>query len=244
MNRLVKRGLSAYRIFLKNKFMASLMMFISGVMMFIAALNGKGNDTWTLPIIITILGSVLSLWAAYRLGYLKSNFDESKKQPRDEKVVKRKELFLQIVETAIYATIAGLGIFLLTNQDFTNKVLNLMAGFFTTLNGVFGAISTYKNRKVKDFHWKFVVVLMLLEFILGPYFIIASDSIDISSYLVMGALTTVAGIAEIISASTKESLKETIDDGKKMIHIMKDGKESDTEENLEIEIEEEPDEEE
>ncbi len=239
MNRLVKRGLSAYKIFLKNKFMASLMMFVSGVMMFIAALNGKGNDTWTLPIIITILGSVLSLWAAYRLGYLKSNFDEGKKQSRDEKTIKRKELFLQLIETAIYVTIAGLGVFLLTNQDFTNKVLNLMAGFFTTLNGVFGAISTYKNRKIKDFRWKFVVVLMLLEFILGPYFIIASDSIDIGNYLVMGALTTVAGIAEIISASTKESLKETIDDGKKMVHIMKDGKESDIGEEIEEELDEE-----
>lgn len=219
------------------------MMLISGIMMFIAALSGKGNDTWTLPIIITLLGSVLSLWASYRLGYLKSSYDEGKKEPRAEKVIRRKELFLQLAETTIYVVIAGLGIFLLANQEFTDKILNLMAGFFTTLNGIFGAISTFKNRANKDFRWKFVVILMVLEFILGPYFIIASDSIDINSYIVMGILTTVAGIAEIISASTKENLKETIDDGKKMVRIMKNGKESDQEE-IEEDIEEEPDEEE
>ena len=227
MNRLVKRGLSAYKIFLKNKFMAALMMFVSGVMMFIAALDGKGNDTWTLPIIITILGAILSLWAAYRLGYLKSSYNEDKNQSRTEKTAKKKELLLQLLETIVYIVIAGLGVFLLVNQEFTNKALNLMAGFFTTLNGIFGAVSTYKNREVKDFHWKFVVVLMLLEFVLGPYFIIASDAIDISSYVIMGALTTIAGTAEIISASTKESLRETVSDGKKMVRIMKNGEDRD-----------------
>ena len=101
-----------------------------------------------------------------------------------------------------------------------------MAGFFTTLNGVLGAINTYKARKNIDFHWKFVVVLTLFELILGPYFIIASDSIDINSYIVMGMLTMVAGVAEIISASTKENLKETLDDGKKMANIIRNGKEN------------------
>lgn len=225
MNGLVKRGLSAYKIFLKNKFMAALMMFISGVMMFIAAINGKGNDTWTLPIIITLVGSILSLWAAYRLGYIKSCFDEGK-ESRKEKVVRRKELLMQLIETIVYVAVASLGIFLLANQEFTNKALNLMAGFFTTLNGIFSAVSTFKNRDNKDFRWKFVIILMVLEFILGPYFIIASDSIDINSYIIMGALTTVAGTAEIISATTKASLKETISDGKKMVHIMKDGQEN------------------
>ncbi|MBQ3352411.1 DUF308 domain-containing protein [Candidatus Saccharibacteria bacterium] len=226
MNRLVKRGLSAYKIFLKNKFMASFMMFIFGIMMFIAALNGKGNDTWTLPIIITILGAILSLWAAYRLGYIKSSYNEAKKQPREERTIRKKELVLQFCETAVYIIITGLGVFLLTNQSFTDKILNLMAGFFTTLNGVLGAINTYKARKNIDFHWKFVVVLTLFELILGPYFIIASDSIDINSYIVMGMLTMVAGVAEIISASTKENLKETLDDGKKMANIIRNGKEN------------------
>ncbi len=191
-------------------------MFISGVMMFIAAINGKGNDTWTLPIIITLVGSILSLWAAYRLGYIKSCFDEGK-ESRKEKVVRRKELLMQFIETIVYVAVASLGIFLLANQEFTNNALNLMAGFFTTLNGIFSAVSTFKNRDNKDFRWKFVIILMVLEFILGPYFIIASDSIDINSYIIMGALTTVAGTAEIISATTKASLKETISDGKKMV---------------------------
>ena len=63
MNKLVKRGFSAYKIFLKNKIASSIMMLFAGVMMFIAALNGKGNDTKSLPILITSLGTILSLWA-------------------------------------------------------------------------------------------------------------------------------------------------------------------------------------
>ena len=60
MNELVKRGFSAYKIFLKNKLVASIMMLFSGVMMFIAALQGKGNDVYSLPILITTLGTTLA----------------------------------------------------------------------------------------------------------------------------------------------------------------------------------------
>lgn len=63
MNKLVKRGLKAYNIFLKNKIAASLMMFIPGVMMTIAALNGNGNDLKSLPLMILIAGEIFILVA-------------------------------------------------------------------------------------------------------------------------------------------------------------------------------------
>lgn len=224
MNKLVKRGLSAYKIFLKNKIASSFMMLFAGVMMFIAALNGHGNDTKSLPILITSVGIVLTLWAIYRFGYIKSNYDNLGGNNREEIVAGRKILFSQIIEVLVYAIIAGLGVFLLSNEGFTNKVLNLMAGGFTTLNGVLGAISEYKNRENKDFRWKFMLVLMVFELIMGPYFIIVSDSIDIPGYIIMGVLTMVAGLIEVISALTRDNIRGTIDDGKEIVRIMKDEK--------------------
>lgn len=224
MNKLVKRGLSAYKIFLKNKIASSFMMLFAGVMMFIAALNGKGNDTKSLPILITSVGVVLTLWAIYRFGYIKSNYDNLGGNNREEIVAGRKILFSQLIEALVYAIIAGLGVFLLSNEGFTNKVLNLMAGGFTTLNGVLGAISEYKNRENKDFRWKFMLVLMVFELIMGPYFIIVSDSIDIPGYIIMGVLTMVAGLIEVISALTRDNIRGTIDDGKEIVRIMKDEK--------------------
>ena len=221
MNKLVKRGLSAYKIFLKNKFVASIMMLSSGIMMFIAALNGKGNDTYSLPILITSLGTVLTLWATYRLGYLKSEYDGFK---GTEECVKKREIFAQIVEGLVYAAIAGIGVFLLSNQNFTDKALNIMAGFFTTLNGVLNIFTLYKTRENKNLRWEIRVVLMVFELILGPFFIINSDGLDIGWYIVMGALTTVAGVIEVITVSTKENLRGTINDGKEIVRIIKNGK--------------------
>ena len=224
MNKLVKRGLSAYKVFLRNKLVASIMMLSSGIMMFIAALNGKGNDTYSLPILITSLGTALTLLATYRLGYIKAEYDRVKRGVNENREVRKKELWLQIGEIAIYMVVAGLGVFLLSNQEFTNKVLNLMAGFFTTLNGVLGVVSEYKNRENKDFRWKFVLVLTVFELILGPFFIISSDAININGYIIMGALTTVAGVIEVISATTRENLRGTMNDGKEIVRIMKNGK--------------------
>ena len=226
MNKLVKRGLSAYKIFLKNKVASSIMMLMAGAMMFIAALNGHGNDTKSLPTLITSLGTILTLLAVYNLGYTKSSLDKFKSDNREEKDLTRKAFFSQIIETLVYMLVAGLGIFLLSNEGFTNKILNLMAGGFTILNGVLGAINTYKNRENKDFRWKLMLVLVIYELIVGPYFIIASDSISINGYIIMGALTTIAGIIEVISVFTKENLKGTLNDGKKIVHIMKDGEDS------------------
>ena len=225
MNKLVKRGFSAYKIFLKNKIASSIMMLMAGVMMFIAALNGKGNDTKSLPILITTIGVILTLWAVFRLGYIKSAYDKIEKNEREEKIAGRKILLSQAAETLLYALVAGLGVFLLSNEQFMNKVLNLMAGGFTTLNGVLGAINTYKNRENKDFRWKLMLVLTVIELIVGPYFIIVSDSIDINGYIVMGVLTMVAGTIEVISALTRENIRGTLDDGKKIVRIIKDDNE-------------------
>ncbi|MDO4752772.1 MAG: DUF308 domain-containing protein [Candidatus Saccharibacteria bacterium] len=231
MNELVKRGFSAYKIFLKNKLVASIMMLFSGVMMFIAALQGKGNDVYSLPILITTLGTTLTLWSVYRLGYLKCNYDHAK---NTEIEIKKREILFQILETLIYMVVAGLGVFLLSNQGFTNKVLNLMSGFFTTLNGIFNIFTIYKNRENKDFGWKFRIILMVFELILGPFFLINSDSIDIPGYVIMGALTTVAGIIEVISAVTRENLRGTVSDGREIVRIIKDGEIQKEDENKEV----------
>ena len=222
MDKVIKRGLDAYIIFLKNRIASSFMMLFSGVMMFIAALNGNGNDTKSLPALITSVGGVLTFWAACRLGYIKSNLDKISKDEREKKIIEKKEFIFQIGETLVCLLIVGVGVLLLTNESLTNKVLNLMAGGFTTLNGVLNAISTYRNRDNKDFHWKLMLVMMVLELVIGPYFIFGSDSIGITGFIIMGVLTTVAGTIEVISALTRENLKNTLNDGKKIVHLIKD----------------------
>lgn len=221
MDKMVKRGLSAYKIFLKNKVVASIMMLSSGIMMFIGAIQGKGNDVYSLPILITSLGVILTLWSACKLGYLKSEYDGFK---GTEDQVKKRELFAQIIEGLVYAAVAGVGVFLLSNHQFTDKALNLMAGFFTTLNGVLNIFNVYKGRENKTVKWEFRLVLMVFELILGPFFIIKSDGLDVGWYIVMGVLTTVAGVIEVLTVSTKENIKGTINDGKNIVHIMKTGK--------------------
>ena len=113
--------------------------------------------------------------------------------------------------------------FLLSNEGFTNKALNLMTGGFTTLNGVLGVINAVKNRNEIDFRYKLLMVLTVIELIIGPFFIFASDSIDTIWYVVMGAVTTVAGVIEVISAMNHDNIESTIDDGKKIVQIIKDG---------------------
>ena len=221
MNKLVKRGFSAYVVFIKNKVASSIMMLFSGVMMFVAAINNHGNDTKSLPTLVTVVGVVLTLWTVYRLGYIKSNFDKISKENDQERSDGKKAIFFQILEALMYAIVAGIGIFLLVNESLMNKVFDLMAGGFTTLNGVLSAIYIYKHKEEKDFRWKMGLVLMVVEFVLGPYFLFVSGSIDIPGYIVMGALTSVAGLVEVISALTRENIKCTIDDGKKIINIIK-----------------------
>ena len=222
MNKLVKRGISVYKIFLKNKIAMSLMMLFSGIMMFIAAINGHGNDTKTMPLMITLAGAGFAFWSLYRLGCIKSDYE--KITDRQEKVLQKRAIYLQIGEAAVYVIIAVVGIFLLINESFTDKVLNLMAGGFTTLNGVLGAIKVFKGRELKNFRWKFTLVLTIIELILGPIFIFA-PTIDINGYIVMGALTSIAGTIEVISAFTMDNIKNTIKDGKDIARIVKDREE-------------------
>ena len=222
MNKLVKRGISVYKIFLKNKIAMSLMMLFSGIMMFIAAINGHGNDTKTMPLMITLAGAGFAFWSLYRLGCIKSDYE--KITDRQEKVLQKRAIYLQIGEAAVYVIIAVVGIFLLINESFTDKVLNLMAGGFTTLNGVLGAIKVFKGRELKNFRWKFTLVLTIIELILGPIFIFA-PTIDINGYIVMGALTSVAGTIEVVSAFTMDNIKNTIKDGKDIARIVKDREE-------------------
>ncbi len=230
MNKLVKRGFNVWKIFIKNKIASSIMMLSGGVMMFIGALQGKGNDTKTLPLVITLVGAGLAFWALFRLGYLKCNLDNLKESEREEKVVGRKVFWIQVAESLLYCAVAVLGILLLINSDFTNIVLNLMAGFFTTLNGVLNLISTIKNRDNKDFRWKLMIAVMVFELILGPYFLICCTSIDINGYIVMGALTSVAGLIEVVNALTRENIRGTINDGKEIVRTVKGEEEPDKEE--------------
>lgn len=220
MDKYVKRGIGVYKIFLKNKIASSVMMFVSGIMMFIAAVNGNGNDTWSLPALITSIGTLLSLWAVFRLGYMKAHYDLVPKTDSEKRKAGLKQIGMQIIEALLYMAVAGLGVFLLSNPKFTDKALNLMSGGFTILNGVFGAIYVYKHREEVDYAWKFRVGLTIGEFVLGILFIVMSDSIGIGWYVVMGALTTVAGVIEVVSAFTHENIDSTIEDGKKIVDIV------------------------
>lgn len=195
------------------------MMFISGLMMAIAGFNGNGNDTKMLPSVIALVGFVLSLWAFYRIGYIKSNFDKIK--DREEKVIERKVLIFQIVEAVIYLLVTALGVFFFVNENFTNKVLDLMCGGFTILNGVFGCIYIYKNREKKNFGWKFRIGLTVLEFGMGIYFIIASNSINATGYAIMGSMTTIAGIIEVAHAITRQNIEDAVKDSKDIVKAFK-----------------------
>ena len=220
MNKLLKRGMNAWLIFIKNKVAGAVMMFISGLMMAIAGFNGNGNDTKTLPSVIALFGFIFALWAFFRIGYIKSDYDKT--EDRELKAVLRRQFCLQIFETAIYLIIVFLGVYLFVNENFTNKVLDLMCGGFTILNGIFGVIYVVKNRDRKNFGWKFRVGLTIFEFAMGLYFIFASNSINATGYLIMGSMTTVAGIIEIAHAITRENIENAVKDSKDIIKAFKD----------------------
>ena len=220
MNRLVKRGFSAYKIVLGNKLATSIMMLMGGVMMAIGAFNGRGNDTKTMPFAIFTAGAVFSFWAFYKIGYMKASLEKVKREERSEA---RKAFFLQIGETALYLAIAGVGLFLLLNEGFMNVVLNLMTGGFSILNGVFGTMFVVKNREHHaTFWWRFRLGLTILEFVLGAYFVFASSTINTVGFAIMGILTTIAGVIEVFSALTKEELEKTMKDGKEIVKTLKD----------------------
>ena len=214
------RGISIYKIFLRNKIAMAVMMLVSGVRMFIAALKGNGNDTVAMPLGITIAGALLTLWSCYKVGRIRSDMEANKEVASRESM--GLALFLQVGETVLYLVVAGIGIFLLINQDFMDKILNLMAGGFTTLNAVIGSINLYKRREQRNVRFFGRLVLTIVEYILGLCFIFMSDSIEVGWYVAMGALTMVAGTLEVISALTPEHLRSTVQDGKDIVRIIKE----------------------
>jgi uncharacterized membrane protein HdeD (DUF308 family) len=143
-----------------------------------------------------------------------------------------------MLETVLYLIIAALGVFLLMNESLTNRILNLMAGGFTTFNGIMGAIRAFKGRENKDFRWKFMAVLTVFELGWGIFFLINSENIGIGSYLIMGIITSVAGLIEVISCLNAKTLKDTIEDGKEIVKTMKTDEPKATPEELPEEIEE------
>lgn len=236
MNKLLKRAGNAWLIFIKNKLAGAVMMFISGLMMALAGFNGNGNDTKTLPALIALAGAIFGYWSFYRLGYVKSNMDKFEK--REDKVSMRRVFWLQIIETVVYLIITSIGVYLYINEGFTNTILDLMCGAFTILNGTFGVIWIMKNRAEKNFSWKFRIGLTIIEFGMGLYFIFASNTINATGYMIMGSITTVAGIIEIVHAIKQHAVRDAITDSKKMVRALKDEPEEDLEEEVEEEFDE------
>ena len=232
MSELLKRGAKAYKIFLQNKLVASFLMLISGIMMAISGLTGNGNDTKTLPTTIVVIGAVLSLWAFYRIGFTRAKVLLDK-DARQKKIDKR-NMIMMIFEAALYLFIVGIGVFLLINEKFTNTALNVMAGGFSILNGVFGVIYLIKNRKNIETVWKFKLVLTILEFGLGIYFIFAAKTIGMTAFILLGALTTVAGILEVILALSFKEIVNTAKDGRDIVRTLKTGKKDDDEDEEEL----------
>lgn len=219
MNVLVKRAFSIYKVFIRNRLATSVMMLVSGVMMLMGALNGRGNDTVTMPLGITAAGAVFTFWSFYKIGYLKAVRERAVTEA--DKQIGRANVIMQILETALYFVVAAVGIFLLINHDFMDMVLNLMAGFFTTLNAVTGAAMVIKNRGCRDFKWWIKVVLSVVELVMGVYFLMNATGIDHGWFTAMAVLTTVAGVIEVLSALTPEVLNRTKKDGEDIIKILK-----------------------
>lgn len=221
MNKLVKRGLSAYMIFLRNKLAMSVMMLIAGVMMTIGAVRGTGNDTKTLPSLIASVAGIFTFWAFYRIGYMRAKLEGLKK---DELEAAKKPFLLQIGETAIYLALMLLGLFLLLNEGFTNQVLNLVTGGFTTLSGILGSINAVKNReKWQTFGWRFMLCLAVIELALGIYFLVAFASISNDALAVVGIITAIAGVIEVANTLKKEPIEKTIEDGKEILKTLREG---------------------
>ena len=144
---------------------------------------------------------------------------------RNERDVELGNLILQIYETIVYLIVCLIGVFLLLNENFTNQALNLMTGGFTIFNGIVGVIGAIKNcEKYTTFGWKFMLGLTIIELGLGAYFIFMSNTINNVCLGVMGVITTIAGLIEVISSLRKDVLQKTVQDGKDIVKILKEEK--------------------
>lgn len=223
MNKYLKRGLSAYMIFLRNKLAACVLMLMGGIMLTIGAFSGNGNDTKTLPTMIALAGSAFTLWGFYRIGYIRAELKALK--DTDEEDDKLWSLIFQIGETAIYMAIAIFGLFLLMNEVVTNRLLNIMTGCFTILNGVVGMIHVIKKReKHATFGWKFMLGLAIIELTLGIYLLVMPDTVSNGMLGAVGIITIIAGIIEVILSLRRDVIEKTIQDGKDIVKTLKDEK--------------------
>ena len=82
-------------------------------------------------------------------------------------------------------------------------------------------IYIYKNRERKNFGWKFRIGLTVLEFGMGIYFIIASNSINATGSAIMGSMTTIAGIIEVAHAITRQNIEDAVKDSKDIVKALK-----------------------
>ena len=219
MSGLLKRGMKAYMIFLQNKLVACTMMLMSGIMMTISGFNGNGNDTKTIPTFIILIGAALSLWTSYRVGYIHANIKQEQSERQTK--VSKKALIITVLETILCLLVVCLGVFLINNEQLMNTVLNIMAGGFSILNGVFGVIYLVQNRQNIDNVWKFKIILTVLEFALGIYFILTAQTIGLTAIILLGILTTVAGTLEMILTLSVDSLKGVVKDGKDIVKTLK-----------------------
>ena len=229
MSKLLKRGLSAYKIFLNNKLVMSILMFITGLTMAIAGFSGHGNDTKTLPIAIALIGAILSLWSFYRLGYEKHNVDDFDRASvaTDDSLTQKKSarrlLITQLLESLLYVVVTAIGVALFLNEHFTNQLLNLVTGGFTIFNAILGSINLYSTRNNKTTFWKFMLILTIVEFVMGIFFILASSSVNSTGLALMGVITTIAGLIEVISSLSLRSLKDTVTDGRAILETLQHG---------------------
>ena len=167
-------------------------------------------------------GAIFASWSFYRIGYIKARTETMKRNERD---VELGNLILQIYETIVYLIVCLIGVFLLLNENFTNQALNLMTGGFTIFNGIVGVIGAIKNcEKYTTFGWKFMLGLTIIELGLGAYFIFMSNTINNVGLGVMGVITTIAGLIEVISSLRKDVLQKTVQDGKDIVKILKEEK--------------------
>ena len=198
----------------------SIMMLIGGIMITIGGIRDTGNDTVTLPSLIMVAGAIFTFWGFYRIGYLKAGYD---KLAKEEKKSNIKIIIFQCLETLVYLVITILGLSLLLNQNLTNRIMNLMTGGFTIFSGVMGVIYVIKHRaERRSFKWIFRTALTVVELVLGVIFIVLADSIVRAGFIVMGVITIIAGVIEVLSALTKESLEQTLKDGKDILKALKD----------------------
>jgi len=195
-------------------------MLLGGIMITIGGVNNTGNDTYTLPSLIAMTGAIFTFWGFYHTGYMKAGYDSLEGA---EKKANLKTIVWQVAETIVYLIITIVGLLLLLNQNFTNRLMNLITGGLTIFNGAIGIIKAIKNRaNYKSFGWIFMTALSVTEIILGILFVILADSISQPGFIVMGIITVIAGIIEVGSALTKQVLKDTVRDGKEILKALRE----------------------